>query len=88
MAKEAKMIAYLERVTSLKNSFYTFKVRQIPREEHTKAIGLSKLASSAPVGGTRRIILVTTPKDVIESMVGSIEEGVNWFNGTSYNSDI
>lgn len=76
--KEAKMRAYLERVMNVKNKFYTFEVEQILREKTMKVDELSKLASFFPRGGTGRIILVTTHKEVIESMIGAIQEADDW----------
>lgn len=78
MAKEVKMMAYLERVMNVKKKFYTFEVQQIPKEENMKVDGLSKLASSSPGGGAWKIILVMTHKKLIEPMVGAIQEADDW----------
>lgn len=39
---------------------------------------LSKIASFCPEGGAEKIILVTTPAEVIEPIVGAIQEGDDW----------
>ena len=45
-AKEKSLKKYLELVRTITESFESFTLEQIPREENTKADALSKLASS------------------------------------------
>jgi len=60
-AKDPQMVAYLEYVQVLKESFEVFKLVHVPREHNARADLLAKLASSGK-GGTKRTVIQETLK--------------------------
>ena len=82
-AKDPQMVAYLEYVQILKESFEVFELVHIPREQNARADLLAKLASSGK-GGRQRTVIQETLKaprrDEEESSVVNTGDGENTQN--------
>jgi len=81
-AKDPQMAAYLEYVQVLKESFGTFELVHVPREQNAQADLLAKLASSGKGGRQRTVIqetlkaLRTTTDNVAEVQQVGTSEGM------------
>jgi len=70
-AKDPQMASYLRYVTLLRETFPTFKLVHVPREQNARADLLAKLASSDKVGQQRSVIQETlkSPRTITDGAV-------------------
>ncbi|GJW36218.1 reverse transcriptase domain-containing protein [Tanacetum coccineum] len=81
IAKELKMIQYLEKVKTLSSSFKKISIKQIPRSENKKVDALSKIASTSFAYLTKQVLVEKLKeKSINEADVLTVlkEEGDTW----------
>nr|GEW33610.1 reverse transcriptase domain-containing protein [Tanacetum cinerariifolium] len=66
VAKEPRMIKYLEKVKNLTNTFKEFSIKQVPRWENKKADALSKLASTSFAHLSKQVLVEELNKKSID----------------------
>lgn len=82
-AQDPKMIQFLEVIQNLMHQFYEIKLSQIPREDHTHADALVRLANAAKVHSSRSVPveLVDMPSIIKMAMaIPSINKIVEWIS--------
>ncbi|XP_057463832.1 uncharacterized protein LOC130753673 [Actinidia eriantha] len=82
LAKDLRMVAYLDEVKTMSGRIRDFKICQIPREENKKADALANLASSFDFISDRSIPLefLASPSIGIADIVFQAEEGPMWMD--------
>ncbi|GFZ10825.1 hypothetical protein Acr_22g0002230 [Actinidia rufa] len=81
-AKDARMVAYLNKVKTISAKIQNFKIRQIPREENKKANALINLASAFDFIADRSIPLEFLPNQSIDisKVVCQAKSGPTWMD--------
>ncbi|XP_057480460.1 uncharacterized protein LOC130767578 [Actinidia eriantha] len=82
LAKDSRMVAYLDEVKIMTGRIRNFKIRQIPREENKKADALANLASSFDFISDRSIPMefLAGPSIQTDVVVFNTEEGPTWMD--------
>ncbi|GFZ05308.1 hypothetical protein Acr_17g0008800 [Actinidia rufa] len=82
LAKDTRMVAYLDEVKTMSRKIRDFKIRQIPREEYKKADALANLASTFDFILDRCIPLefLANPSIKVAKSVFQAEQGLTWMN--------
>nr|GEU29808.1 reverse transcriptase domain-containing protein [Tanacetum cinerariifolium] len=81
VAKEEKMIKYLDKVKSLVRGFTNFSISQVPRSKNKKADALIKIASTSFAHLSKQVLVeVLKDKSIKEKEVTSVveEDGPTW----------
>ena len=82
LAKDLRMVDYLDEVKAISTKIKDFKIRQIPREENKKANALTNLASTFDFISDKSVPLefLQNPSIEITKFVCQIEAGPTWMD--------
>ncbi|GFZ15860.1 hypothetical protein Acr_25g0002690 [Actinidia rufa] len=80
LAKDTRMMAYMDEVKTMSVKIKDFRIRQIPREENKKADALANLASTFEFISDRCIPLefLASPSIEVANQVLRVEESLTW----------
>jgi ribonuclease HI len=80
--KDAQLIKYLAKLQDLARRFIFFEAVYVPREQHSRADLLAKLASTKRLGNNRTVIqeVVTMPNTSIETVHHVAEGKEGWMD--------
>ena len=82
LAKDTRMVAYLDEIKIMSRKIKDFRIRQIPREENKKANALANLASAFDFILERSIPLefLVNPSIEVARLVFQTETGPTWMD--------
>ena len=82
LAKDTRMLAYLDEVKNMSEKIKDFKIRQIPKEENKRVDALANLTSTFDVVSDRSIPLefLLNPSIEVSKLVCQTKAGPTWMN--------